>query len=267
MADRPTPGNDRIRGSNLADNIDALAGNDTIFGLAGEDTLSGGAGNDEVFGGADRDIIDAGNDDKDAFNKLFGNEGNDRITGSLGIDNIFGGEDNDLLLGKENNDFLQGQEGNDFLRGGAGNDAMTGDDGNDTLEGADFFFGDSGKGQIDSLSGNLGNDRFILGNFNGFGLGRALYDDGDPTTRGTDDFAIINDFGRGRDVIQLTGRFDYILADIDVRGETGVGIFIDNSAGVSDELIGIISDKIIDNEVSDLQITGSRTTKSIIRTS
>lgn len=56
MANRPTPGNDRIRGSNLADNIDALAGNDTIFGLAGEDTLSGGAGNDKVFGGLDRDI-------------------------------------------------------------------------------------------------------------------------------------------------------------------------------------------------------------------
>lgn len=149
---------------------------------------------------------------------------------------------------------------------------MTGDGGNDTLEGADFFFGENGKGQIDSLSGNLGNDRFILGNFNSFGLGRALYDDGDPNTRGFDDFAIINDFGRGRDVIQLTGKFNYTLADVDVRGETGVGIFIDNSnfAGVSDELIGIISDKIIDNEVSDLQILGGRrvsTTKSIIRNS
>lgn len=65
MANRPTPGNDEIRGTNLADNIDALAGNDTIFGLEGDDTLSGGAGSDEVFGGIGRGIF-AGEDNKDA---------------------------------------------------------------------------------------------------------------------------------------------------------------------------------------------------------
>ena len=181
----------------------------------------------------------------------------------MGIDNLFGGEGNDLLRGEENDDGLVGEDGNDFLRGGEGNDLLTGGNGDDRLEGADFFFAEDGKGQIDNLTGGKGKDVFVLGNFNGFLPGRALYDDGDASSRGTDDFAVINDFTDGEDRIQLTGRFDYRLEEVDVRGFTGVGIFIDNSGSTADELIGIVSDKITGVDISQLQISKGRTTKSI----
>lgn len=52
---RPTPGSDKLHGSNVADTIAALAGNDTVNGRDGDDKLNGGLGNDTLTGGKGSD--------------------------------------------------------------------------------------------------------------------------------------------------------------------------------------------------------------------
>jgi cysteinyl-tRNA synthetase len=52
---RPTSHADRLRGSMLADHIDALGGNDRLNGRGGNDRLDGGSGKDVLTGGAGRD--------------------------------------------------------------------------------------------------------------------------------------------------------------------------------------------------------------------
>jgi cysteinyl-tRNA synthetase len=56
---RPTAKADHLRGSLLADTINALAGNDTVNGRDGDDRLNGGLGSDTLTGGtgADRFIF------------------------------------------------------------------------------------------------------------------------------------------------------------------------------------------------------------------
>ena len=97
-------GNDKIRGSNVANVIKSGDGNDVIIGDDGNDRLEGRAGNDRLFGGSD----------------------NDRL---------YGGDGNDILSAGDGNDALNGGEGNDRLLGGAGADRLIGGRGNDT-----FFF-------------------------------------------------------------------------------------------------------------------------------
>ena len=242
MVRRATEGNDQIIGSELRDTIDGLGGDDRIFGREDNDRLSGGPGSDSIRGYDGNDSIFAGNDQSDDLNRLFGDDGNDRITGSLGRDSIFGGTGNDDLFGRENDDFVNGQAGRDFLVGGKGNDFVNGGSGNDILQGNGQF--DDGEGQIDVLSGNgdgvdngeSDRDEFRLGTFN-----RVFYDDGIANTRGDEDVAVITDFDDGKDVIRLSGRVDYRFENVDGRGAgEGVGIFVDNSGGTVDELIGIV---------------------------
>jgi cysteinyl-tRNA synthetase len=52
---QPSAHADKLRGSLLADTIDALGGNDHVNGRAGDDQLHGGLGNDILTGGAGKD--------------------------------------------------------------------------------------------------------------------------------------------------------------------------------------------------------------------
>lgn len=49
-------GHDVILGNDLANRLEAGAGNDRLFGLGGDDILSGGPGNDEIAGGEGNDL-------------------------------------------------------------------------------------------------------------------------------------------------------------------------------------------------------------------
>lgn len=261
MSRKPSPGNDRIRGSELADTIDALAGNDAIFGRGGDDNLSGGVGSDSIRGGEGNDTIFAGEDSSDDLNQLFGDNGRDSITGSLGLDSIFGGADRDILSGGGNTDFIEGQDGSDRLMGGTGDDVLIGGNGDDTLIGVGED--DDGKGQIDVLigfntfsNGESDRDLFVLGDRE-----RVFYDDGNSNTQGEADFAVIQDFVDRQDAIQLNKDVDYRLENVDVRGAgKGVGIFVDNSGSTADELIGVVED----GDISQLTIINSRTAKFIV---
>ena len=241
---RPSPGNDSIKGTELADRIDALAGNDTIFGLGGDDSLSGGEGNDSIRGGDGADLVIAGNDDTNNFNRLFGDNNNDLIIGSFGRDSLFGGDDQDRLFGNGNSDFLDGGDGNDRLFGGAGIDALVGNNGSDVLQGAEDFVS---PGEFDELNGNEGFDTFVVGNSDD-----NFYQDGNRFSRGLSDHAFISDFTKGEDKIQLSKKYIYgfeEVSNLPGSSHSGVGIFM-RAPGAVDELVVVVGNV----EVSDLEL-------------
>jgi len=156
-----TPGNDRIRGSQQDDTINALAGNDRVIGRGGVDNIDGGPGADRLFGNAGNDILlgHAGPD------RLHGNRGDDTLTGDtpnagdkISKDRLFGGPGNDTLNGGDGRDRLHGGTGNDTASGNAGRDFMSGGFGDDTQNGGpgdDRIFANAGR---DTTLGGEGDD-------------------------------------------------------------------------------------------------------------
>ncbi|MBE9177367.1 hypothetical protein IQ268_02105 [Oculatella sp. LEGE 06141] len=108
-----------------------------------------------------------------------------------------GGGGSDRLHGGDGNDSLFGGGGDDVLIGGKGNDILMGQDGNDVLV--------STSGQ-DSLTGGAGKDTFVINN--------------------TDGYAILKDFKRVNDILQLPGTAaNYNLSATTKNGASGVGVF------------------------------------------
>ncbi len=143
---RPTAKADTLRGSNLPDRIDGLAGDDSIHGRSGDDTLLGGRGNDRLSGGG----------------------GEDRLYGGSGVDVLLGGAGDDRLYGEAGDDRLSGGAGNDRLSGGGGNDRLSGGAGSDVLiggSGSDQFVFDTrlGKANVDTIREfDVSADRILL---------------------------------------------------------------------------------------------------------
>lgn len=140
----PTGGDDLIVGTENADTIDLLSGNDTYFGLGGNDKILGGDGNDDIRGGDGKDLVSAGPGSdrvlgEEGDDALNGNGGADQLFGGAGADTIHGGQQGDSLFGDEGDDFLYGDRGDDWLDGGAGNDRINGGDGIDTVNAGGFF--------------------------------------------------------------------------------------------------------------------------------
>ena len=106
--------NDSFTGSNLADDLFAGLGNDTISSFSGDDRLFGEAGIDVLNG-------NYGND------TLWGGDGNDNLRGDYA--SAYAGDGNDTLFGGAGTDTLFGSGGNDVLEGGSGNDTLNGSDG------------------------------------------------------------------------------------------------------------------------------------------
>jgi Ca2+-binding RTX toxin-like protein len=194
------PGNDTLTGSNFAEELIGLGGNDRLFGLGGNDRLFGGAGNDILDGGAGNDTMDGGlGNDRYVVDSI-----GDVIVGEIGfsqgggIDTVEAWINYTLptnieilrLQGSANlNGFgnfapeaLVGNTGNNLLDGGGGNDVLNGKDGNDTLIG--------GLG-ADSLVGEAGRDVFVFRNVNESRPGQANRD-------------FINGFENGLDRIDLS---------------------------------------------------------------
>jgi parallel beta-helix repeat protein len=89
-----------LKGNELGNDMDGMAGDDMIFGGDGSDRINGGEGNDT----------------------LHGDGGGDSLEGGRGNDVLFGGAGDDILLGGEGSDRLTGGSGADTLSGGAGAD-------------------------------------------------------------------------------------------------------------------------------------------------
>ncbi|OCR01087.1 hypothetical protein BCD67_17075 [Oscillatoriales cyanobacterium USR001] len=163
---------------------------------------------------------------------LAGGATNDNIRGGAGNDYITGGDGNDALFGDSSNDTLYGGRGNDSVFGGIGSDRVFGDDGDDVLTGADAATG-KGFGEIDRFTGGVGRDRFVLGNTQG-----VFYNDGNISTSGISDYALITDFNALEDSIQLSGsKSRYSLGASPTGLATGTAIFLNESRP---ELIAIV---------------------------
>ncbi|MFO0097890.1 MAG: cadherin domain-containing protein, partial [Aphanizomenon sp.] len=122
-------------------------------------------------------------------------------------------------------------DGNDTINSGAGDDTIYAGGGNDTINGVNGASLTRGLGEIDSLTGGAGSDRFILGNAT-----KAYYDDGNTLTNGSNDYADITDFNIG-DIIQLQGTSsNYLLAVVGADTQ----ILINKPNTEPDELIGIV---------------------------
>ena len=124
-------------GTEGADVLSGLGGDDLILGNDAADTVKAGAGDDLVKGGAGDDVI-------------LGNEGND---------DLFGGSGKDLMTGDAGDDRLFGDAGDDVLEGGAGDDRIIAN----VADGDDTYWGDAGEDTLDysAISANITAD---LGN-------------------------------------------------------------------------------------------------------
>jgi Ca2+-binding RTX toxin-like protein len=170
---QPLEGDDKVWAGGGDDMVDGYEGADRIYGGDGADILLGGEGDDELYGDQGEDLIfgDTGNDvleGGDDEDRLFGYQGDDTLRGGPGYDRIYGGDGNDLIHGDEGDDVLLGEGGNDRLNGDCGNDWVSGDEGNDQLEGGDgndILLGGTGDDDIsggrgiDNLEGGEGDDR------------------------------------------------------------------------------------------------------------
>lgn len=168
-----------LRGSALADKIQALGGDDIIYGLAGNDTIDAGAGNDLIQGGAGSDTIDGGlGTDTLDFSDVVGSvriRATDYATSTTGkgtaeaydawgglvatdtfsgIENIIGSAGNDYVSLSGANSSIWGGGGDDWLSGGGGNDNLYGGSGDDLLYVA---------GGTDLLDGGDGIDTVVFG--------------------------------------------------------------------------------------------------------
>lgn len=141
------------------------AGNDTAQGETGNDTLYGDGGNDSVWGGYGNDSVYGG----DGQDSVYGGAGNDQVFGGAGDDYVYGGFDDDTVYGGSGNDFVVGSGETDLIYGGDGDDTMEGSYGNDTFYGGagnDEFRGDDDRDVFidvqagDTVNGGSGGDDF-----------------------------------------------------------------------------------------------------------
>ncbi len=231
-------------------NLTTGTGNDSItFTGSFNETIATGDGNDTINGGRGQDNVNGGN-------------------------NINGGDENDLLIVNYSSNtyagtttFPAGISSSIFESGGAwsgsfsaytnssgnfdrvdfsnierfqitgtnANDTITTGGGNDIITGVNPNSSTPGKGEIDSLTGGAGSDRFILGDATWIG-----YDDGNTTNAGTSDYATIADFNTTDDTIQLRGASsDYLLT---VSG-SNTKLYINKPGTEPDELIAVINNQ------------------------
>ena len=89
-----------------------------------------------------------------------------------------------------------------------GNDVLTGSNGSDTISGIASTGTNLGRGQIDTLTGLLGADIFLLADARG-----TFYNDGNLRSQGTNDYAIIKDFSiAGGDKLQVKAGSEYLAS-------------------------------------------------------
>jgi Ca2+-binding RTX toxin-like protein len=186
--------NDRLDGTNSANDLNGGAGNDSLYAYAGNDTLTGGAGNDLIDGGADTDTASyagaasavtvflwgsqaTGGDGTDAvynFENVIGSAFNDRIDGTNTVNDLNGGAGNDSLYAYAGDDTLTGGAGNDLLDAGADIDTVSyagaagaitvflwgsqasGADGADTLYNFEKVIGSAFNDRLDGTNSNDG---------------------------------------------------------------------------------------------------------------
>ena len=111
------------------------------------------------------------------------------------------------------------------LNGTASSDTIMGTNFADILSGVPAAGPDLGNGTIDVLYGRAGADVFILGDARG-----AFYDDGDASSAGTNDFALIADFASGDKIQLASGNYFLVTTTLRAASAAPVSITIPTAA-------------------------------------
>ena len=219
-----------------------------IEGTEDNDVLNGTAEEDAILGGGGKDIISA----KDGNDALFGSSGSDRLFGDAGDDSLFGDDENDRSFGAEGLDPLNDSLGEDTLLGGTGNDLLSGGEGDDLLIGVELNSSQPGLHEQDTLTGGVGADTFVLGNEAGI-----FYDDGDESTFGDADFALINDLNTQEDKIELFGNAEQYSLELVANSEsdTDAQLIYNSGLDADGELVAVLSNVSAELNLSDPAFT------------
>jgi hypothetical protein len=182
---------------------------------------------------------------------IYGTTGNDEILQYIGSysPSRYYRNGNNSYFGDDGNDRIQGGGGNDTIYGGKGNDTLEGGFGRDTLDGV--LDGDPnptfGLGEIDTLTGDIDSDTFVLGNAT-----RSYY-----LGRGDEDYALITDFYLGDNLPGGSARRDSIqLKQVTGRQARTVGYYdMDLGAGNSSQSAPITTAGLTGANLTDLTTT------------
>lgn len=177
--------------------------------------------NDVMFGDYyTEDLIEAAHGADEFGNKnkhdvMNGEGGNDLMFGQNGHDTLYGGEGDDSLFGGMGRDVLDGGIGNDLLSGGIGRDRLVASKHDDTLE------------------GGAGADTFVF------------------ASAGLDWDHVILDFGKGRDVIEVSSSRLNSLDDLTITQDSDMNAVITWNHHMetgSITLIGVDADKLTSDD-------------------
>jgi Ca2+-binding RTX toxin-like protein len=168
----------------LANELQGLAGNDTLTGGEGNDTLKGGSGVDSMIGGLGNDIYyaDDANDIAEettagaagGTDTVFSTAASYTLGANVEILRLQGAGDlagtgnglNNRIFGNGGANLIQGLAGADRLEGGNGGDTLAGGQDNDTMSGgsgADLFRFAAANTGVDTITDfNKNGDRFDL---------------------------------------------------------------------------------------------------------
>ena len=120
-----TTGNDLLNGTDEADKIEALAGDDLIFPGPDNDTVIGGDGVDQVDAFHGDDVIYGGPGSDNRANGSFG------LLGAEDSDTVYGGDGSDLIdAAIYDSPMMNAEPTVDRSYGGRGNDTILAKDGN-----------------------------------------------------------------------------------------------------------------------------------------
>jgi Ca2+-binding RTX toxin-like protein len=255
----------------VANQINGLAGNDTLKGGSGNDTLIGGIGDDVLDGqgGTDSLVGGVGNDtyilegtSPDVIVELAG-EGTDTVITNqtsivlegtqienltlnslslhIGVGNELANLVTDsagagLIAAEGGNDTVFGNGGNDFVAGGSGNDSIDGGAGNDHLEGDTMNDGTIGTGN-DTLIGGAGDDTL-----NGQGGTDSLVGGTGNDTyilEGTSPDVIVELAGEGTDTI-VTNQTNIVLEGTQIENLTLTATAV--HIGIGNTLANLVTD-------------------------
>ena len=246
-------GDDKINTGKGSSIVLAGSGNDYIIAPDNEaiNLIYGHSGNDTIYMYDPTDTYTVDNPRKYADNRdvVFGGEGNDSIffdESNNSISKVYGGEGNDYIESLGHLGYVEGGEGNDIIRvqgnsdinAGSGDDeiivgsgnvvAGSGDDKITALDGGVTMNGESGA---DTLIGGLGDDTFIVDEYD------TYTEEGIDLEGGYDTIHIESDFDLSQnnfEAVTLLGSDNFnVLGDqFDnvIHGNEGDN-FIDGKAG------------------------------------
>ncbi len=197
-------GPDTVTGSDVANQLDGAAGDDSLSGGGGDDVLTGDAGTDTEAGG-------------DGSDTLMGGDGNDTEAGGPGADTLDGDADNDTLDGGDGGDVMSGGDGvdtGDYSTRTIGVDVTLDGEAGDGQPGE----GDNVEPDVENLRGGSGDDTFIgspAGNALDGGAGEDYSDGGagSDTLTGGDAGDVLRTRGSAEpDTINCGSGPDFVVA-------------------------------------------------------